>query len=237
MYFSAAAIGFAWTSGRRRSVASDGRRGGGGGKLVAGRATTRGRGATRAAALGAAALQAKRSQWRGIITGELQRSDAFETLRRHFDQYRCASDAPAALTCKPTQSPARASGSARMPARRAVDWSRGLLYFDIQANGHKRRPRARPRVAAKHRRTPRRDRLPRDRWDVSRIALAAALAVRFNSDGEPNTKTKFVGWEPAPCAAAGQPQTAPWTLPRRSAPPRHPAGCRRGTRCRQVQPL
>ena len=41
----------------------------GGGKLVvAGRAATRGRGATRAAALGAAALQAKRSQWRGIIT-------------------------------------------------------------------------------------------------------------------------------------------------------------------------
>ena len=44
MYFSAA-IGFARTSGRRRSVAtSDGRRGGGGGTLVARRATTRPRG-------------------------------------------------------------------------------------------------------------------------------------------------------------------------------------------------
>ena len=71
MYLSAAAIGFACrTSGRRLWETSDGRRGGGGGKLVAGRATTRGRGATRAAALGAAALQAKRSRWRGIITGE-----------------------------------------------------------------------------------------------------------------------------------------------------------------------
>ena len=70
VYLSAAAIGFACSaSGRRLWVSSDGRRGGGGGKLVAGRATTRGRGATRAAALGAAALQAKRSQWRGIITG------------------------------------------------------------------------------------------------------------------------------------------------------------------------
>ena len=104
VYFSAAAIGFARrTSGRRRSVASDGRRGGGGGKLVAGRATTRGRGATRAVALGAAALQAKRSRWRGIMTGESYRNDACEALRRHFDQYRCASDAPAALICKPTQ--------------------------------------------------------------------------------------------------------------------------------------
>ena len=112
VYFSAAAIGFARrTSGRRRSVASDGRRGGGGGKLVAGRATTRGRGATRAVALGAAALQAKRSRWRGIMTGESYRNDACEALRRHFDQYRCASDAPAALICKPTQSPARPSGS------------------------------------------------------------------------------------------------------------------------------
>ena len=71
VYFSEAAIGFACrTSGRRLWETSDGRRGGGGGKLVAGRATTRGRGATRAAALGAAALQAKRSRWRGIITGD-----------------------------------------------------------------------------------------------------------------------------------------------------------------------
>ena len=88
VYFSAAAIGFACsTSGRRRCVtASDGRRGGGGGKLVAGRATTRGRGATRAAALGAAALQAKRSQWRGIITGESRSKYALRALRGHFDK-------------------------------------------------------------------------------------------------------------------------------------------------------
>jgi len=85
---SAAAIGFACrTSGRRLWVTSDGRRGGGGGKLVvAGRATTRGRGATRAAALGAAALQAKRSQWRGIITGYSYSKDAERALRGHFDK-------------------------------------------------------------------------------------------------------------------------------------------------------
>ena len=69
VYFSAAAIGFAWTSGRRLWVTSDGRRGGGGGKLVAGRATTRGRGATRAAALGAAAARAHMSKRRAMISG------------------------------------------------------------------------------------------------------------------------------------------------------------------------
>ena len=69
VYFSAAAIGFARsTSGRRRSVASDGRRGGGGGKPGAGRAT-RGRGATRAAALGAAAARAHKSKRRAMISG------------------------------------------------------------------------------------------------------------------------------------------------------------------------
>ena len=91
VYLSAAAIGFACrTSGRRLWVTSDGRRGGGGGKLVAGRATTRGRGATRAAALGAAALQAKRSQWRGIITGQ-----SLGTMRLvHYDVILTSIDAP-----------------------------------------------------------------------------------------------------------------------------------------------
>jgi len=69
VYFSAAAIGFAWRRGRRLWVTSDGRRGGGGVKLVAGRATTRGRGATRAAALGAAAAMAHKSKRRAMITG------------------------------------------------------------------------------------------------------------------------------------------------------------------------
>ena len=130
VYFSAAAIGFAFKSGRRRCVsASDGRRGGGGGKLVAGRATTRGRGATRAVALGAAALQAKRSRWRGIMTGESYRNDACEALRRHFDQYRCASDAPAALICKPTQSPARASGLSADACAESRGLVQGIVLF------------------------------------------------------------------------------------------------------------
>ena len=59
----------------------------------------------------------------------------------------------------------------------------------------------------------------------------------FLSGVASRTMTKFVRALAVPkecCSAAGQPQTAPWTLPRRSAPPWHPAGCRRGTRCHPV---
>ena len=62
----------------------------------------------------------------------------------------------------------------------------------------------------------------------------------FLSGVASRTMTKFVRALAVPkecCSAAGQPQTAPWTRLRRGAPPRHPAGCRRGTRCHPVRPL
>ena len=66
------------------------------------------------------------------------------------------------------------------------------------------------------------------------------LPVRFNLGRAETHGQKMLGSQRPEIRVlhwAGQPQTAPWTLPRRSAPPRHPVGCRRGTRCRQVQPL
>ena len=239
VYLSAAAIGFACSaSGRRLWDTSDGRRGGGGGKLVAGRATTRGRGATRAAALGAAALQAKRSQWRGIITGESSRNDASEALRGHFDQYRCASAEPSGRNRSHLLYNSRTrthSRPARTPAWRAVDWSRGLVDQSQATKSRRSKRGAAPQSTAHL------DGIGCPATGGTSLAsLWPPFTCSFLSGVASRTMTKFVRALAVPkkcCSAAGRPQTAPWTLPRRGAPPRHPRGCRRGTPCRRVRPL
>ena len=59
--------------------------------------------------------------------------------------------------------------------------SRGLVQGTGRAKPTRETKTTRPQRggSTKHR-TPRRDRLPRDRWDVSRIALAAVLPVRLS---------------------------------------------------------
>ena len=102
----------------------------------------------------------------------------------HYEVILTSNDAPR-RTNTATQSqhqvqlkPRPHSRPARMPAWRAVYWSRGLAEPSHQKN-KVNEATTRAGATTKHR-TRRRDRLPRDRWDVSRIALAAALPVRFS---------------------------------------------------------
>ena len=112
----------------------------------------------------------------------------------HYEVILTSSDAPRrsqrpsipSQHCKASSKPGLSP--TRMPAWRAVAKVNVQVETTHCQNG---RPSHRARVCsgAKHRRTPRRDRLPRDRWDVSRTALAAVYLF-VSTWGEPKLMVK-----------------------------------------------
>ena len=133
----------------------------------------------------------------------------------------------------------RASALAGMTALRAVDWSMGLVESGQPAREPSQRGHNARGATTKHQRTSTGPAAPRP---VGRLSHRPGrrFTCSFLSGAASRTMTKFVRALAVPkecCSAAGQPQTAPWTRLRRGAPPRHPRGCRRGTRCHPVRPL
>ena len=159
----------------------------------------------------------------------------------HYDDlFRCVDANSLVHRIKPGQqgckSQVELSALAGMTAWRAVDWSRGLVDQNRPAKSR------RPQTRGLHHKAPHASTGSAAPRPVGRLSHRPGrrFTCSFLSGVASRTMTKFVRALAVPkkcCAAAGQPQTAPWTRLRRGAPPRHPRGCRRGTRCRRVRPL
>ncbi len=162
----------------------------------------------------------------------------------HYEVILTSNDAPRRSQHRKTSQvcPAQALGllsTTRMPTSRTVDWSRGLVESGHTQRTSQRGHNARGGYTKAPAHTSTGSAPPRP---VGRLfdRPGRRFACSFLSGVASRTMTKFVRALAVPkecCTAAGQPQTGPWTRLRRGAPPRHPAGCRRGTRCHPVQPL
>ncbi len=164
----------------------------------------------------------------------------------HYDDlFRCVDANSLRYLRYTASSPASRDASRKSSLRSRGDdcvESRGLVQGTGRAKSTRNKVNeatTRAGATAKHRHTSTGSAAPRP---VGRLSHRPGrrFTCSFLSGVASRTMTKFVRALAVPkdcCSAAGQPQTGPWTLPRRSAPPRHPRGCRRGTRCRQVRPL
>ena len=159
----------------------------------------------------------------------------------HYDVILTSIDASGAPAARIASQLFVSSSSLGLLSAQADVWvkSRGLVQRTGRAKSTRLTRPQRARATTKHRHTSTGSGAPRP---VGRLSHRPRrrFTCSFLSGVASRTMTKFVRALAVPkecCSAAGQPQTAPWTRLRRGAPPRHPRGCRRGTRCRQVQPL